>query len=120
MSPEIASVGLTEAEAKEAGIAVRTAKFAMGGNAKTVIADAGRGFVKIVTDEADGIIGAQLLCERASDIAGELALAIANGMTAHDIAHTIHPHPTFVEGVAEAAEAILGESIHAMPRRSGR
>lgn len=116
-APEIASVGLTEAEAKEAGIAVRTAKFAMGGNAKTVIAEAGRGFVKIVADESGAVIGAQLLCERASDIVAELALAVANGLSARDVARTIHPHPTFAEGAAEAAEALCGGSIHTLPRK---
>ena len=80
--PEIAAVGLTEAEAKERGIPVKTGKCVMGGNARTVIADPGRCFMKVTAHaETGAILGAQLMCPNASDIIGQLGQAIANGMT---------------------------------------
>ncbi len=116
-SPEIASVGLTEAEAKAQGIEVRTGKYLMAGNGKTIIGDLDRGFVKIVADAEGRVLGAQLLCGRASDIIGELAAAVGCELTVDDLARVVHPHPTFVEGVGEAVEAFGHGSIHAMPRR---
>ena len=117
-SPEIASVGMTEAEAKEQGIAVRTGKYLMAGNGKTIISDLDRGFVKIVADESTGrVLGAQLLCGRASDIIGELAVAVGCELSVDDLTRVVHPHPTFVEGVGEAVEAFGHGSIHAMPRK---
>ncbi len=117
-SPEIASVGITEAEAKGHGIAVRTGKYLMAGNGKTLIGDLDRGFVKIVSAKDDGrVLGAQLLCGRASDIIGELSVALGCGLCVDDLEHIVHPHPTFVEGVGEAIEAFGHGSIHAMPRK---
>ncbi len=102
--PEIAVVGLTAEEAKEAGIEVLTKKYPMSANGKTLIAGLGRGFVKLVARADDHVvIGAHLLCGRASDLIGELSLAIARGMTLEEIANTIHPHPSFVEAIMEAA-----------------
>lgn len=105
-SPEIASVGLTQDEAKEAGIDVITKKFPTSANGKTVIEELDRGFIKLVASKEDHtLLGAQLMCGRATDIIGELAVAIANGLTIEEVANTIHPHPTFVEAVCEAARA---------------
>lgn len=105
-SPEIASVGLTQDEAKEAGIDVITKKFPTSANGKTIIEELDRGFIKLVASKEDHmLLGAQLLCGRATDIIGELAVAIANGLTIEEVANTIHPHPTFVEAVCEAARA---------------
>lgn len=102
--PEIAEVGLTADKAKEEGIAVITKKYAMGANGKTVLSDLGRGFIKLVAREEDHVlVGAQLFCGRATDLVGELAIAIANGLTLEAVASTVHPHPTFVEAIAEAA-----------------
>lgn len=103
-SPEIASVGLTQDEAKEAGIDVITKKFPTSANGKTIIEELDRGFIKLVASKEDHtLLGAQLMCGRATDIIGELAVAIANGLTIEEVANTIHPHPTFVEAVCEAA-----------------
>lgn len=116
-SPEIASVGVTEVEAKEAGIAVQIGKFAMAGNGKTIITGQDRSFAKVISD-ADGIIiGAQLMCGRATDMIGELAIAVANKLTAEQMASVIRPHPTFEEGIGEALESMLDGAIHAMPRK---
>ena len=105
-SPEIASVGLTRDEAKEAGIDVITKKFPTSANGKTIIEELDRGFIKLVASKEDHtLLGAQLMCGRATDIIGELAVAIANGLTIEEVANTIHPHPTFVEAVCEAARA---------------
>lgn len=105
-SPEIASVGLTQDEAKAQGTEVITKKFPMSANGKTVIEQLDRGFIKLVAAKEDHtLLGAQLMCGRATDIVGELALAIANGLTVEEVANTIHPHPTFVEAVCDAARA---------------
>ena len=105
-SPEIASVGLTQDKAKEAGIDVITKKFPTSANGKTIIEELDRGFIKLVASKEDHtLLGAQLMCGRATDIIGELAVAIANGLTIDEVANTIHPHPTFVEAVCEAARA---------------
>lgn len=102
--PEIAEVGLTADKAKAVGIAVITKKYAMGANGKTVLSDLGRGFIKLVAREEDHVLlGAQLFCGRATDLVGELAVAISNGLTLEDLSSTVHPHPTFVEAIAEAA-----------------
>lgn len=115
--PEMAAVGRTEAQCKEAGIPVKTAKYLTGSNSRSVITDAGRGFIKVVYDGESGVIlGAQLLCERATDLVGEFASAISRGETLEDMARVIHAHPTFAEAVGEAAEAGLGLSIHQLNR----
>lgn len=116
--PEIAAVGLTEAAAKEAGIPVKTGKFLMSANGKSLIEQEERGFVKVVCQaETDVLIGAQLMCGRATDLIGELAVAVANQLTEAQLTATIHPHPTFCEGLAEAYEDVAGCAIHNAPRR---
>ena len=102
--PEIATVGMSEDDAKEAGIEVRTAKIPTGTNGKCLIEEAESGFVKLVIGEGDVILGAQLICPRATDLIAELALAISHKMTTRDIASVIHPHPTFSEMILAAAE----------------
>lgn len=102
--PEIAVVGLTADEAKEQGIEVVSKKYPMSANGKTLIAGLDRGFVKLVARADDNvIIGAHLLCGRASDLIGELAVAISQGMTLNEVGDIIHPHPSFVEALMEAA-----------------
>ena len=102
--PEIAVVGMTAEEAKEAGIEVVSKKYPMSANGKTVIAGLDRGFVKLVARADDHVlIGAHLLCGRASDLIGELSVAIGRGMMLEEIANIIHPHPSFAEAIMEAA-----------------
>lgn len=115
-SPEIASVGLTEAEAKEKNIPVQTAKFLMGGNGKSLLTNQERGFIKLISAPDGTLLGAQLLCGRATDLVSELTLAIAQGLTAEQVASAIHPHPTFAEGIQEAAEILAGFPVHTAPR----
>ncbi len=106
-SPEAASVGLTEAEAKERGVQVVSAKSGMRSNARTLIAGTDRSFIKILADKnTRKLIGAQLVCDRASDIADELALAINHGFTVEDLLKAARPHPSFCEAITDAAEAL--------------
>ncbi len=107
-SPEVASVGLTESEAKAQGMAVRTAKALTGANGKCLVEGSESGFVKLVADASTGtILGAQLVCPRATDLVAELALAISLGCTATQLAAVIHPHPTVSELVSSAARALV-------------
>jgi dihydrolipoamide dehydrogenase len=111
--PELASVGYTEAQAKEEGIEVTAAKFPFAANGRALALDATDGFVKLVTRKEDGlVIGAQIAGPSASDMIAELGLAIEAGMTAEDLAMTIHAHPTLGEITMEAAEVAIGSPIH--------
>lgn len=117
-TPEIASVGITADEAKKAGRAVATGKYIMNGNAKTIIEQQERGFIKVVFDkETDVLLGAQLMCARATDLISELTTAVSLGLTRQQLARTMRPHPTFCEGITEAVESAGGLSIHTMPSR---
>ena len=101
--PEIAAVGLTESEAKEAGIPAKAGKCVMFSNARTMIADPGRCFMKVVarTDTRE-IIGAQLMCEHSTDMISQISQAIANHMTVEQLMKAMRPHPTFEEALGEA------------------
>ena len=106
-SPEIACVGLSEAEAKAAGHEVACGRALAGASGKCQIEGVSTGFVKLVADARTGVLlGAQLVWPRATDLAGELALAVARGVTAHELASVVHPHPTFCESVRAAAEQL--------------
>ncbi|MBT9777972.1 dihydrolipoyl dehydrogenase [Clostridium sp. MCC353] len=107
-SPEIACVGMTADQAKENGIAVKTGKYIMSVNGKSVLTMQERGFIKLVAEaESKKIIGAQLMCARATDMIGELELAVNKGLTAADLAEVMMPHPTFCEGIGEAALELI-------------
>ena len=111
--PELASVGYTEAEAKAEGIEVVASKFPFAANGRALALNNTDGFLKLVTRKEDGlIIGAQIAGASASDMIAELGLAIEAGMTAEDIAMTIHAHPTLGEITMEAAEVAIGSPIH--------
>lgn len=106
--PEVAVVGLSESEAKEAGIDYISAKQTMYSNARTVIGSTDRGFIKIIADKnTEKIIGAELMCERASDIVGELALAINSGIKVSELEGSTRAHPTFYEAVTEALAKLI-------------
>ncbi|KPD01313.1 Dihydrolipoyl dehydrogenase [Geobacillus sp. BCO2] len=111
--PECASVGYFEQQAKEEGIDVITAKFPFAANGRALSLNDTDGFLKLVVRKEDGVvIGAQIIGPNASDMIAELGLAIEAGMTAEDIALTIHAHPTLGEIAMEAAEVALGTPIH--------
>ena len=116
--PEIASVGMTEDEAKEKGLEIKTGKFIMSANGKSLITKEERGFIKIVAEkETDVILGAQMMCARATDMIGELVTAIANRMTVQQLLRGMRAHPTYNEGVQEALEELLGGAVHVMPKK---
>ena len=105
--PEIAVVGMTEAEAKEAGIPVKVGKHVMFDNAKTLIADPGRCFMKFVANaETRELLGAQLMCEHSSDMIGGVSQALANHMTVEQFKLAIRPHPSFEEAMTAALEEL--------------
>ena len=116
--PEIASVGITEDEAKEKGIAVKVGKFIMSANGKSLITKEERGFIKIVVEEESGVIvGAQMMCARATDMIGEFVTAVANNMTVSQLLKGMRAHPTYNEGIGEALEELEGGAIHVMPKK---
>ncbi|PJW18721.1 dihydrolipoyl dehydrogenase [Geobacillus sp. WSUCF-018B] len=111
--PECASVGYFEQQAKDEGIDVIAAKFPFAANGRALALNDTDGFLKLVVRKEDGVvIGAQIIGPNASDMIAELGLAIEAGMTAEDIALTIHAHPTLGEIAMEAAEVALGTPIH--------
>jgi dihydrolipoamide dehydrogenase len=111
--PEIASVGLSEGEAKEEGYDVVIGKFPFGANGRALSLNATDGYVKVIAEKEKGlVIGAQIVGIEASNLIAEIALAIELGATLEDIALTIHAHPTLGEITMEAAEVALGQPIH--------
>ena len=103
--PEIAVVGLTEAEAKEQGIPAVTGKCTLFANARTLIEDPGRSFMKVVArSDTHEIIGAQLMCPRAGDMISEISAAMVKHLTAEDLLAVMRPHPSFEEALTEALE----------------
>ena len=116
--PEIASVGVTEDEAKERGLEVKIGKFIMSANGKSLITKEERGFIKVIAEkETDVIVGAQMMCARATDMIGEFVTAVVNRMTVRQLLKGMRAHPTYNEGVAEALEEILGGAVHVMPKK---
>lgn len=104
--PEIASVGLTTDEAKAQGLEVVIGKALTTQNARTLIEGLGRGFVKLVfAKESRKLVGAQLFCGRATDLVGELTVAIENGLTAAALLRPLRAHPTFEESITDAVLA---------------
>ena len=115
-SPEVASVGLREKEAKEKGINYATSSFPLRALGKAQAMGEIAGEIKMVFDKTSlQLLGCHIIGPRASDLIHEAALAIKVGAKVSDIAETIHAHPTIAEGMMEAAEAGLGTAIH-MPK----
>jgi dihydrolipoamide dehydrogenase len=111
--PQVASVGLTEAKAKEAGHNVKIGKFPFTAVAKAKIEDASEGFVKIVADSEYGeILGVHMIGNNVTEIIEEGVAAMALEGTVEDLVHTIHAHPTLTEATHEAMEAVFGAAIH--------
>lgn len=113
--PEVATVGLTEAQAREKGYEPVVAKFPYAALGRAKSTNSTEGFVKMVADKkTDLLLGVHIVGAEASNIIAEAALAIEMGATVKDLALTIHTHPTFPEGLMEAAEGIHGKMIHAV------
>ncbi|ABO51336.1 dihydrolipoamide dehydrogenase [Desulforamulus reducens MI-1] len=108
-SPELASVGITEAQAKEQGIQVVVGKSQFTGSGKALAMGENKGLVKIIADVENGkILGVHILGPQATSLISEATLAIKLGATAEDMAETIHAHPSLPETVMEAAEQVVG------------
>ena len=111
--PQVASFGMTEAEAKDAGYQVKVGNFPFRPNGKALGMGETVGFAKIVVDAQYGeILGASLIGPEVSELLPELTLAQKMELTAEEIAHNIHAHPTLSEVILEAAEAVVGMPIH--------
>lgn len=112
--PEIASAGMTEAEAKAKGFTdLKVAKFPFGANGRAVSIMETDGFVKMIADaKTHVILGVHIVGPEASNLISEAVLAIEMGARLEDVALSIHPHPTLGETMMEAAEATLGHAIH--------
>ena len=111
--PEVASVGLTEKKATEAGYEIKVGKFPFMASGKAKSAGNTDGFVKLIFDANTNIIlGAHLIGDNVTEMIAELVLARKMKVTGHDIINTVHPHPTMSEAVMEAAAAAYGEAIH--------
>lgn len=113
--PEIASVGLSETEAKKDKLDVTIAKFPYAANGRALSLDAGNGFVRLISDkESNILLGAQVAGHGASDLIAELTLAIEARMAIEDISLTVHSHPSLAEIVMDAAELAEGLPIHTL------
>ncbi|WP_339704918.1 dihydrolipoyl dehydrogenase [Algoriphagus aquimarinus] len=112
-SPEIASVGMTEAKAKEAGYELRIGKFPFSASGKASAAGAKDGFVKLVFDKKYGeLLGAHMIGANVTEMIAEIVAIRKLETTGHEIIKTVHPHPTMSEAIMEAAAAAYDEVIH--------
>ena len=112
--PEVASVGQTEDQLKEAGRAYKVGKFSFMGNGRAKAMFAGDGLVKLLADSAtDRILGCHVIGPAAGDLIHEVCVAMEFGASAEDLARTCHAHPTFSEAMREAALACGDGAIHA-------
>jgi dihydrolipoamide dehydrogenase len=115
--PEIGTVGLTAAEAREEGFEPAVGEFPFRSSGRALTTDEDEGFVRIVADEATGfVLGGQVVGPEASELIAEVGLAVEMGATLEDLASTVHTHPTLSEAVMEAAEHAVGEAIHTLNR----
>ncbi len=111
--PGVASVGMTEKQARESGRQVRVGKFPFMYSGRALASDETEGFVKLVFDAQYGeLLGAHLVGSQATELIAELVMAKKLEATEEEIIHAIHPHPTYSESVMEAAGQGLGESVH--------
>ena len=112
-TPEIASCGLTEAAAREAGYDIKVGKFPFTASGKASAAGAKDGFVKLIFDAAYGeLLGAHMIGANVTEMIAEIIVARKLETTAHEIIKSVHPHPTMSEAIMEAAAAAYGEVIH--------
>jgi dihydrolipoamide dehydrogenase len=116
--PELAWCGLTEAEAKERGIAYEVSKFPWSASGRAMSFDRTDGMTKMLIDpESERVLGVGIVGAGAGELIAEAVLALEMGATAEDIALTVHPHPTLSETMMEAAEAFYGHATHTLARK---
>ena len=111
--PEVATVGLSEEEAKARGIEVRIGKFPLAASGRARTMNESDGLIKLVGDaKTDALLGMHIVAPQAESLIGEGLIAIEMGATLEDIGLSVHPHPTLTEGIMDAAEAAHGKAIH--------
>jgi dihydrolipoamide dehydrogenase len=115
--PEVASVGLSEDAAREAGHDPTVGRFPLSASGRAKAAGDARGFVELIADADGRLVGGHTVGIAAAELAGELALAVREGMSLEAVATTVHAHPTYSEAVMEAAEHALGRAIHRSNRQ---
>ena len=112
-SPEVASVGLTEKQAKEAGYEIKVGKFPFSASGKASASGATEGFVKVIFDAKYGEwLGTHMIGANVTELIAETVVARKLETTWHEVLNSIHPHPTMSESVKDAVEVALGEAIH--------
>jgi len=115
--PEVASVGLAEKEAAEAGYKIKVGRFPFAASGKATAIGQRDGFVKIVADSKyDEILGVHIVGPHATDLIGEAVVAMQMEATAEEVARSIHPHPTLTEALMESALDVNGMAVHVPPR----
>lgn len=110
--PELATTGMTVAEAKDKGIKAKASKFPFAANGRALSLAQTEGFVRLVTNENGTVIGGQVAGAGASDLISELTVVVEGGLNVEDLALTIHPHPTLSEVIMDDAEVALGLPIN--------
>ena len=112
-SPEIASVGLTEAKAKAAGYELKIGKFPFSASGKASAAGAKDGFIKVIYDAKYGeLLGAHMIGANVTEMIAEIVVAKKLETTGHEMLKAVHPHPTMSEAIMEATAMAYGEVIH--------
>ena len=111
--PQIGSVGLTEAQAKEKGYAVKVGKFPFMGNSKATIIDSHEGFVKVVSDARYGeVLGVHIIGPQATELIAECVVALELEATVEELMFTIHAHPTLAESLLDGFSAVEGMAVN--------
>lgn len=113
--PEVAGVGKTEDELKAEGIEYKVGKFDFRGLGKAKAIGKIQGFIKVLVDKDDVIIGATLVGPHCTDLLTELSLAVGLGLKSKDVGRVIHAHPSLSEGIMEALHDVHGECVHSVP-----
>jgi dihydrolipoamide dehydrogenase len=116
--PELAWCGLTETEAKKQGREVKAKRFPWAGSGRAQTLGRTEGLTKLIVDpQSDRVLGVGIVGVEAGEMIGEAMVAIEMAASALDLALTMHPHPTLTETLMEAAEALGGHAVHAMPAK---
>jgi dihydrolipoamide dehydrogenase len=118
--PEVAFVGLTEAEAKQKYPEARVERFPWTAIGKAVAIGSTEGFTKVIMGKYDEILGAHIIGPDATNLITEYSLAMRGELTGDEIIETIHPHPTLSEGLREAVLAVEGRPVHIPPKQTAR
>jgi dihydrolipoamide dehydrogenase len=118
--PEIASVGLSEAKAKEQGRAVKLGRFSFAGLGKAMCIGETAGMVKVIADaQSDKVLGVGIVGPHATDLISEAVVAVRQGLTVRQVSEAIHAHPTLPEAIAEAMHDVHGQAVHKARMRAG-